>query len=162
MSLLHLLACTGWAWPKQDLKNTHKVILFLKVLLGWVTTKSKVCNTPEEIKHAVKCFRQFWRCVVGITLMNGNARQPSVHNQTLASLLRLRGKEKNDGRVTCSVNAAFSSTILRSSDPLKRIKLTTQHTTFTHKRLWQILLNWIGYKKPSNWVCDTGVISINK
>lgn len=39
----------------------------------------------------------FWKCAVGIALMNGSTKQSSVHNQMLTPLLRLRGKEKNDG-----------------------------------------------------------------
>jgi len=119
------------------------VILFLKVLFGWVTTKSKVCNIPGELEqHAMNCLGQFW-----IAFTNGSTKQPSVHSQTLASLSRLWGKEKHDA-VTCSANTAFSSTTLRSSAPLKSVSPTTQQTIFTYKRLWQILLDWISYKKP--------------
>lgn len=56
--------------------------------------KSKVCHIPEEIKqHVIN--QQFWQCIVGITLMTGCAKQPSVQDQKLASLLRLGGKEKS-------------------------------------------------------------------
>lgn len=148
MSLFHLLACTGWAWSKQGLKNAHNVILFWKALLDWVTTKSKVKYSREDKHHAVNCLRQFLAMCCRDHLNEGECQAPSVHSQVLPSLFRLWGKQKSHGRVTSTVSSIFSSTALWSSAPLKSLKPTTQQT-LTHKRLQQTLLCWISYKKLS-------------
>lgn len=97
----------------------------------------------------MNCLRQFLAMCYRDHLNQGECQTLSVHNQVLPSLFRLWGKEKSDGRVTSSVNSTFSSTALRSSAPLKSLKLTTQQTTLTQKRLQQTLLHRISYKKLS-------------
>lgn len=97
----------------------------------------------------MNCLRQFLAMCYRDHLNEGERQTLSVHNQVLPLLFRLWGKEKSDGRITSSVNSTFSSTALRSSAPLKSLKLTTQQTTLTQKRLQQTLLHWISYKKLS-------------
>lgn len=148
MSLFRLLACTGWAWSKQGLKNAHKVILFLKVLLDCIITKSKVWSIPEKINIMQWIVSDnFWQCVAEITLMKGSVKhlQFTIRCCPLFSYCEARRKEMAESPAVWT--APFQA--LRSSALLKSLKLTTQQTTFTHKTLQQTLLHCNSYKKLS-------------
>lgn len=109
MSLFHLLACNGWAWSKQGLKNGHNVILFLEVLLDWVNTKSKVWSIPEKINIMQWIVSDnFWQCVAETTLMKESAKhlQFTIRCCPLFSDCEARRKVM---AVTSSVNRTFSS-----------------------------------------------------
>lgn len=137
MSLFYWLACTGWAWSKQGLKNTYNVILFLKVLLDWVTTKSKVWTIPEKINiFSGIVSDNSWQCVA----VSNTTGSQSLSFQTVRQV-------EEWWQSPAVWTAPFQA--LRSSAPLKSLKPTTQQTTFVNKRLQHTLLHWISYKKLS-------------